>query len=174
MNDNTTSSNEDSKLLFVADGDCVGGDGGGGTIMMPKKKQTPKNNDTTMMMTTPTTMYGASLLVIYLLLSVATVYTGYTIYGRTTSFTATIPQEEMMTTTDLLLLDSSIRNDPVVPSLAQFMVILVQDSIDLNLFVLIFIPSLICVPRKPSRWTANVMASAGCAKLGVMPKSNDI
>eukprot|EP00751_Fragilariopsis_kerguelensis_P011492 CAMPEP_0170778108 /NCGR_PEP_ID=MMETSP0733-20121128/12190_1 /TAXON_ID=186038 /ORGANISM="Fragilariopsis kerguelensis, Strain L26-C5" /LENGTH=165 /DNA_ID=CAMNT_0011121459 /DNA_START=211 /DNA_END=709 /DNA_ORIENTATION=- len=159
MND---TSNEDSKLLFVADGD------GGGT--MPKKKQTQKNTTTT---TTTTTMFGASFIIYLLLGAVATVYTGYSTYGTKTPFTATILQEEMMTT-DLLLLDSSIRNDPVVPSLAQFMVILVQDSIDLNLFVLIFIPSLICVPRKPSRWTANVMASAGCAKLGVMPKSNDI
>mmetsp|Transcript_7191 Transcript_7191/g.8334 ORF Transcript_7191/g.8334 Transcript_7191/m.8334 type:complete len:161 (+) Transcript_7191:129-611(+) len=100
MND---TSNEDSKLLFVADGD------GGGT--MPKKKQTQKNTTTT---TTTTTMFGASFIIYLLLGAVATVYTGYSTYGTKTPFTATILQEEMMTT-DLLLLDSSIRNDPRCP-----------------------------------------------------------
>mmetsp|Transcript_49406 Transcript_49406/g.55044 ORF Transcript_49406/g.55044 Transcript_49406/m.55044 type:complete len:163 (+) Transcript_49406:90-578(+) len=103
MNDNTTTSNEDSKLLFVADG-CSGVD-----TETPKKKN--NNNNGTTKTTTATTMFDASF-VIYLLLGAATVYTGY-IYG-TTPFTGTISQEEMMTT-DLLLLDSSIRNDPRCP-----------------------------------------------------------
>mmetsp|Transcript_10303 Transcript_10303/g.11027 ORF Transcript_10303/g.11027 Transcript_10303/m.11027 type:complete len:165 (+) Transcript_10303:49-543(+) len=105
MND---TSNENSTLLFV-------GDGGSGVDTKSPKKNNNNKNGTTKTTTATTVVFGASFVIYLLLGAVATVYTGYTIYGTTTPFTATIPQEEMMTTTDLLLLDSSIRNDPRCP-----------------------------------------------------------